>query len=90
MLENTRKVYMAATRAGQRLVITHIGDVPGVFKELLVVDLKDAECRTEAPLAQERGFRLLETETFPYFSNRKDSRLFKKDIVGETAHGCCG
>ena len=36
MLENTRKVYMASTRAGQRLVITYVGDVPDVLKELLV------------------------------------------------------
>lgn len=35
MLENTRKVYMAATRAGQRLVITYVGEVPDVLKELL-------------------------------------------------------
>ena len=35
MLENTRKVYMAATRAGQRLVITYIGVLPDVLRELL-------------------------------------------------------
>lgn len=35
MLDNTRKVYMAATRAGQRLVITYVGQVPEVLKELL-------------------------------------------------------
>jgi len=35
ILENTRKVYMAATRAGQRLVITYVGQVPEVIKELL-------------------------------------------------------
>jgi hypothetical protein len=35
VLENTRKVYMAATRAGQRLVITYVGPVPEVIKELL-------------------------------------------------------
>ena len=35
MLENTRKVYMAITRAGQRLVITYVGKVPDVLMELL-------------------------------------------------------
>ena len=35
MLENTRKVYMAITRAGQRLVITYVGKVPDVLIELL-------------------------------------------------------
>jgi len=28
ILENTRKIYMAATRAGQRLVITYVGELP--------------------------------------------------------------
>ena len=37
MLENTRKIYMAATRAGQRLVITYVGQIPQVLKDLLVV-----------------------------------------------------
>lgn len=31
ILNNTRKIYMAATRAGQRLVITVVGDVPGIL-----------------------------------------------------------
>lgn len=35
ILENTRKVYMAATRAGQRLVITYVGNIPEVLKLLL-------------------------------------------------------
>jgi len=35
MLENTRKVYMAATRAGQRLVITYVGVLPDILRELL-------------------------------------------------------
>ena len=35
ILENTRKVYMAATRAGQRLVITYVGDLPGELKGLI-------------------------------------------------------
>jgi superfamily I DNA/RNA helicase len=39
MLENTRKVYMAATRAGQRLVITYVGQVPDVLKELLASNI---------------------------------------------------
>lgn len=32
--DNTRKLYMAATRAGQRLVITYVGEMPPVLKEL--------------------------------------------------------
>lgn len=32
---NTRKVYMAATRAGQRLVITYVGQVPDVLTKLV-------------------------------------------------------
>lgn len=35
MLENTRKVYMAATRAGQRLVFTYVGIVPEAIKSLI-------------------------------------------------------
>jgi superfamily I DNA/RNA helicase len=30
---NTKKLYMAATRAGQRLVITYVGDLPKIFSE---------------------------------------------------------
>ena len=30
--DNTRKIYMAATRAGQRLVITYVGDLPKELK----------------------------------------------------------
>ncbi len=33
--ENTRKIYMAATRAGQRLVITYVGDVPRELRGFL-------------------------------------------------------
>jgi len=33
--DNTRKLYVAATRAGQRLVITYVGELPAVFKEML-------------------------------------------------------
>ncbi len=40
VLENTRKVYMAATRAGQRLVITYVGEVPASLRELLVNQLQ--------------------------------------------------
>jgi hypothetical protein len=32
VLNNTRKIYMAATRAGQRLVITYIGKIPEVLE----------------------------------------------------------
>lgn len=31
--DNTRKVYMAATRAGQRLVFTYVGDLPEKMKQ---------------------------------------------------------
>jgi co-chaperonin GroES (HSP10) len=34
MRDNTRKLYMAATRAGQRLVITYVGELPIVLKGL--------------------------------------------------------
>jgi hypothetical protein len=34
--DNTRKLYMAATRAGQRLVITYVGELPEVIKSILV------------------------------------------------------
>jgi superfamily I DNA/RNA helicase len=43
VLENTRKVYMAATRAGQRLVITYVGEVPDMLKELLTTRIGPAE-----------------------------------------------
>lgn len=33
--DNTRKVYMAATRAGQRLVFTFVGDAPEIFGKLV-------------------------------------------------------
>jgi superfamily I DNA/RNA helicase len=32
--DNTRKIYMAATRAGQRLVFTYVGDLPSALKEI--------------------------------------------------------
>ncbi len=32
--DNTRKFYMAFTRAGQRLAITYVGDLPDVFQQL--------------------------------------------------------
>ncbi len=35
MRDNTRKLYMAATRAGQRLVISYVGELPMVLKELI-------------------------------------------------------
>jgi len=37
MLENTRKIYMAATRAGQRLVITYVGQIPDILRSLLIL-----------------------------------------------------
>ena len=33
--ENTRKLYMAATRAGQRLVITYVGELPEAIRSIL-------------------------------------------------------
>ena len=33
--DNTRKLYMAATRAGQRLVITYVGELPEVIRSIL-------------------------------------------------------
>ena len=33
--DNTRKLYMAATRAGQRLVLTYSGELPEVLKSAL-------------------------------------------------------
>jgi superfamily I DNA/RNA helicase len=32
--DNTRKLYMAATRAGQRLVITYVGELPDALNEV--------------------------------------------------------
>lgn len=32
--DNTRKLYMACTRAGQRLVLTYAGELPDIFQEL--------------------------------------------------------
>jgi superfamily I DNA/RNA helicase len=34
ILENTRKIYMAITRAGQRLVLTYVGNLPAELKGL--------------------------------------------------------
>jgi hypothetical protein len=33
--ENTRKIYMAITRAGQRLFFTHVGELPEAIKKLI-------------------------------------------------------
>jgi ATP-dependent exoDNAse (exonuclease V) beta subunit len=33
--DNTRKLYMAATRAGQRLVLTYVGELPEVLEKLM-------------------------------------------------------
>ena len=35
--DNTRKLYMAATRAGQRLVLTYSGELPEILKAALDV-----------------------------------------------------
>jgi hypothetical protein len=34
--DNTQKLYMAVTRAGQRLVITYVGFMPDILKELIM------------------------------------------------------
>jgi ATP-dependent exoDNAse (exonuclease V) beta subunit len=31
--DNTRKLYMACTRAGQRLVITYVGSLPDILSQ---------------------------------------------------------
>ena len=36
--ENTRKIYMAATRAGQRLVFTYVGDLPKMLKQVFALE----------------------------------------------------
>lgn len=33
--DNTRKLYMALTRAGQRVVLTYVGDLPAVLAHAL-------------------------------------------------------
>ena len=38
--DNTRKLYMAATRAGQRLVITYVGELPEVIGSILSLGLE--------------------------------------------------
>jgi len=35
LLTNTRKIYMAVTRAGQRLVFTYVGKIPNILKSIL-------------------------------------------------------
>ncbi|MBL8090144.1 MAG: DEAD/DEAH box helicase [Anaerolineales bacterium] len=37
VLENTRKIYMAATRAGQRLIITYVGEIPNELKDIIQI-----------------------------------------------------
>ncbi len=39
--EKTRRLYWAATRAVQRLVITYVGDVPEAIKAILFSHLGD-------------------------------------------------
>ena len=34
ILDNTRKLYLAITRAGQRLVLTYVGELPESLKRL--------------------------------------------------------
>jgi ATP-dependent exoDNAse (exonuclease V) beta subunit len=41
--DNTRKLYMAATRAGQRLVITYVGELPEVIRSILSPEPKSVE-----------------------------------------------
>ncbi|MAT45439.1 MAG: hypothetical protein CL609_24185 [Anaerolineaceae bacterium] len=35
--DNTRKIYMAATRAGQRLVFTYVGDLPELLQQVIKI-----------------------------------------------------
>ncbi|HCK67126.1 MAG TPA: hypothetical protein DHW49_12755 [Anaerolineae bacterium] len=37
VLENTRKIYMAATRAGQRLIITYVGEIPSELRDIIQI-----------------------------------------------------
>ena len=37
--DNTRKLYMAITRAGQRLVLTYVGELPEMLKQIGVDDV---------------------------------------------------
>ncbi len=39
---NSRKIYMAATRAGQRLVLTYVGELPDVLKQVLATQPPDS------------------------------------------------
>ncbi|NMB89983.1 MAG: UvrD-helicase domain-containing protein [Chloroflexi bacterium] len=41
--DNTRKVYMAATRAGQRLVFTYVGDLPEMLKQVFALSPNDGK-----------------------------------------------
>jgi len=41
--ENTRKLYMAFTRAGQRLILTYVGEPPASLKELVQRNLLEVE-----------------------------------------------
>lgn len=41
--ENTRRLYMAFTRAGQRLILTHVGELPAPLKELARWGLLEVE-----------------------------------------------
>ena len=38
VLDNTRKIYMAITRAGQRLILTYVGELPAELKRLYRTD----------------------------------------------------
>jgi superfamily I DNA/RNA helicase len=33
--DNTRKLYLAPTRAGQRLILTYVGELPEVLEKLM-------------------------------------------------------
>lgn len=40
--DNTRKIYMAATRAGQRLVFTYVGNLPEMLKQVFTLNKDNA------------------------------------------------
>jgi len=45
--DNTRKLYMAMTRAGQRLVLTYVGDLPSMFSKLRQLPAMRSDSRME-------------------------------------------
>ena len=66
--ENTRKIYMAFTRAGQRLVITYVGKLPESLRLLFsttCVNLKMLRWKSSAPSAACRSGSLKRSRLLP-------------------------